>query len=771
MVWERGSFAGALLVFIISFGIRVPLVDTAYSYSFEPDSPPGVEITRSMYFFMQSPSLQNAPQTLSCNSYYSDGSIISCAIIANIVNPLCRAGIINANLSESDNSLIIFSIRWGSVIFDALAAAIAFLIFTLLARHIIVALLITLLCYLLNIATLGTDFMRIDHYCLFAANLMMLTSLLVYYRPHRKRYFILGGLSTGLVAATKLNFPFYLLIVLAILCYLIYRKYISWRHFLIFILASVLSTAFMYQRWLMYSDNISYLLNFTYNNGKVWTVYWDTTPRAYYLWQEFFDHGSSIPVCFLLIAAYLSFLVVLITGIIRRDPLKVIFCLIFILQSVILIISPKVARYGIIMPLWIGIFLCYGIGFVESLISIRRVEPVYISCLLCMLMLPAFGYWYAGYEMISDKCRTAAYSLNQIRIMPYHWIADHARQGSIFAIQGDRLSSPPIFDLPLVFDDEILNAPFLFKDKLQKFYPPNIDSLPVRINYLLITDKETKLHFFSMDRYGCDSMVYRCWQRFYTSLDTLFPHADFVSTSDCYGVKEVHIYTLNKQPIAIIPIIINGRSTVSQGIQLSWDLTHAIPAKVYSFQVQIAADNLFRRMLYANRDGYPSPYRQPNDPKPELGQNKSVVPRPIFDAMMRGDFHDIIGNQNPRDIQGEIQELFRQVLIYMLEQDISFGQSLKLVSKEEWGNKFILAINTVYGGRCPFMDSHIDDFIRAAKLDVSLEDLRNKGTATMNYSFRPMMNFELGKKYYWRVRLRYKYETMSDWSPIYTLSP
>jgi hypothetical protein len=220
----RNRLICASLIFVIAFGLRIPLVDNCYRYSFEPDSESCIEVTRSFYFFFKSPCVETVPQTLGHYPNYCDGDFITSALLANVVRPICKAGIIKTPLTDSDNSLIIFSMRWAGVLFDAFAAVFAFAFFVLLSGDLAIAVLLTLLYYLLNPQTLNIDLIRIDHFTLFSANLTMLASVLLFRFPCKKRYYILSGIAAGLISATKLNFPFYLLILLFVLCYLIYKK-------------------------------------------------------------------------------------------------------------------------------------------------------------------------------------------------------------------------------------------------------------------------------------------------------------------------------------------------------------------------------------------------------------------------------------------------------------------------------------------------------------------------------------------------------------------
>ena len=603
----------ALLIFVIAFVLRTPLVDRLYQYSFEPDSESCVEVTRSFYFFFKSPSVQNSPQTLSTYPNYSDGDFIACAVIGNIVRPLCKAGIITAPLADSDNSLVIYSMRWGGVWFDALAAVIAFLVFVMLTGNSFISLLVTLLYYLLNQQTLNIDLIRIDHFGLFAANLTMLAAILLFRNPGKKRYYMLSGIAAGLVTGTKINFPFYLLILLVVFCYLVYCKKVALKNFILLVISFLAATAFMYQRWLMYPENIPEVIRFTLNNGKVWTAFWGNDNYRYYLWDEFFNHGFSGVVAVLLIAGYLSFFLGSLVAWLKKDPLRLILCLTFAAQSIALMFSPKIGRYGIIMPLWMGAFLAYGVCYILQYTwpgTLRAL--VYLAFVL--FLWPVFSYALKDYNALKQKVPLRQTSILQTRVPSYQWITKNLPAGSILAIQHPRVSNPPIYDEPYVLDENYLKLPFLFKDEVSKFYPPDTALLQQKVNYMITSDKETNYHFYILNLYHCDSSLIAQWHQFYNLLDTFYPCQKFSSNYDNYGVKSFRVYEINKTPLGNVMEINNCRAVAGSMVSLNWDVTANTFVYDYSFQVQIADDSAFRWLVSGSRDGFPSRYSSAGRP-------------------------------------------------------------------------------------------------------------------------------------------------------------
>jgi hypothetical protein len=749
-----------LLLFIISFAIRLPLVDTLYQYSFEPDSEACIEETKSFYFFFKNPCEENYPHTLTSYPNYSDGDFIVSALVANVVRPLCKSGIIKAPLADGDNSLIIFSMRWSGVLFDAGAMILAFMTLVLVMGNSLLSFAICLLYYLLNPQTLHINLIRIDHYSLFAANLMMWAALSLFHSPARKRYYIWCGVAAGLVSATKINFPFYLLILIITFGFLVFRRKVTIRHFALFIFAFLLCFSFVYLRWLMYTENVLGTLKATFDNGEEWFNYWGNKNYFYYLWTQFYTQGFSYSVLFFLLFFYSSVVYSIVLCLKQKSSLMCILCITFLIQSVSLMISPKVARYAIIMPLWVSLFVGIGLSTV-----IKQFPKRIIHIAFTLLLLgPIATYSMKNYFVRINMAEERNVSVIETRIKPYEWIKEHIKKGSVIAIQHPRVSNPPIFDLPLYFRFTYLQFPFLDKRALADFHPPSFQELRKHVHYLMISDKERDYHLQSLHDYRCDSPLIESWQRFFDTLPQVFPYHRFSSVYANYGVKSIYLFEVNDTlPVKGITGFLAFDSVKNGKVVFYWVYGRDVNSEISKFQIQISEDSLFRWLELGSRDGYPSRYRLPRNPELISGRQISFVPDVINRGFEDGRFYEILNGKNPIPMKKEIENFFRKVLSTMLESNLTFEESIWKTIKPKEAPIFLKIVASLYPNGEEILHAHILEYIRLTGLKLELDDLRGKQAISL-YRFYPTFVFDKDKHYYWRVRLKFKEKVLSEWS-------
>jgi hypothetical protein len=762
-----------IFVFALAFILRISLIDTEYHYSFEPDSEPCVVVTRSFYFFYHSPFLHNAPQTLDTYPNYSDGDFIASALFANLIRPLCQHNVITAPLGDGDNSLIIFSMRWSAAIMDAASAAIAYLILLLLVNDTLIALSVILLCYLLNQQTFDIDLMRVDHFVLFTGNFAMLAGILLFLNTDKAEYYVLAGLAAGLVSGTKINFPFYLLVIVLVFLWIVNKKKANRSALGLAATSFLLTFIFMYQRWLMYPGNIGNVLKFTLHNGTVWTSYWGTNNHSYYLCDIFFEHGYSYAVTLVLAIAYVCLIILAILAIIKRDSLKGILVLTFILQAIALMFSPKVERYGIILPLWISVFLAFGFRWALTLFTSPRVR-LGIRLAFIIALIPNFIHALGDYNNLKAQCDVRGGSIIENRIKPCKWIRDNIQPGSVIAYQFTRVSNPPVFEMPYFFEYKRLTCPFLFKDKLLSFYPPNLDSLKLNTNYVIINSKETDFHFYMMESYYHDTVLAKQWRHFYARLRSDFLYHDFSSPNANYGLKSVSIYRLNPLPLKCEPTISFCTSEWHNGVALvKWKLNNFNIDSDYSYEIQIAGDSSFQWLISGSYDGFPSCYRSQNQPFPDNNNGFSVVPIKIKQIFLQGGFRDLLHGANPNDkrVMAGMENFYRNVLLTMIDRGVNFKTALSMQLK---GNQEVIKrIESIMAenGGIDFRESNLSDYLKLSGLSITPDQLAELKSRSCNFSFQPTVSLCKGKAYYWRVRLRYKYNVLSDWSPVSIIRP
>ena len=746
------------MVFAIALGIKVPLVDSNYGYTFEADSEGCVEETRPFYFFFENPCKETTPHPLSPYPTYFDGDYIASAALANLVRPLCKAGIIKAPLSDSDNSIIIFSMRWTGVLFDALAAMLAYLTVLLLTRNSFTALSLTLLYYILNAATLHIDLIRVDHYTLFAANLVMFSTILLMQFPGKKTLYLLAGFATGLACATKLNFPFHLApLALAFLVLLVQRK-ISVGSFFVLVLSFLFMVFVMFQRWMLYPENIHDTIKEIIQVGEEWFGFWGNGNRAYYLLDAFMPQGFSPLVVLGLAGFYGSVLYYLYSAITKRDALKGVLFVAFFLQTIALIVSPKIARYGVVMPLWVVIFM--GTAINDILIRIGNGNRKIIAQVaVAILLLPMFVYEWMDYSIVKNTANEFAQSVTETRTKALEWVRANVKPGSIMAYQAPKVSNAPVFELPLVFDEHYLTFPFLDKASFEKFLPPNIDELKAKVNYVMIADKEKDYQFFLFDSYKVDAELVKQWKQFYDAL-TAYPHHDF--SSSYKGLAATHIYQLDTLPKGTMPAVVASNALSDDTLKLTMAATSIPIYDIANFQIQISDDSTMRWLVSGSRDGYPSAYRPMDGEIKGNSIIQSMVPAQIMGAMMAGNFPNMLGH-NPSRKKEEIELFFRKVLLDMVLDSLTFKQSFNSMANGSLDAELRI-MDSKYHGDGSLLNSYTADYIKMTGLPEDAAELCKAAIGKATYTFIPNTKFKKGTTYYWRARLRFKDNVHSGWS-------
>lgn len=750
------------LVLFASILIHIPLIDTNYNYSFEPDTTPCVEVTRSFYFFFKQPCAENAPHTLTSYPNYSDGQFISAALLANVLAPLCKAGIITTPLSDSNNSLIIYSMRWSGVLFDAAAVLFVFLMVVLLTGLPLIGFLISGLYYLLNIQLLPVDFTRTDHYTIFAAAWVMWASLKLYKAPARAGNYVWAAIGAGLMSASKINFPFYLLLMAAIMALLLYKQNIKAKHLLLFAVVFSVTFCLMYLRWLLYAENIAEVLKITLTVGEDWTKFWGTGNPFYYLWHQFFAHGFSWKVLLFICLFYTSYTWVLYSGIKTRNTFYLVLCGVFALQMLALMFSPKVGRYGLIVPVWATVFVALTFASVYKVTNSRLIT----TCSLMVVLLPIFTYQVSDYLSYVRLNRQKIQSIAETRMAAADYINAHITPGSVIALQHPPVSNPPVFDLPYHFNYNLLQFPFLYKEAFCSFYPPSIDSVKRIANYLLINDKERDYQLNMMQYHGCDAAVALRWKNFYDSLPVYFPEKKFSSHFSNYGVKAYYLYTLSDTPKTKCIERLNSSSAVSQNkVVLKWQYNHTLGAGAYRFQIQVAADSAMQWLLYGSRDGYVSKYRTARNPAKVTGTSPVLIPAAIQQAYNSGRFKALMDNAGLNEYRYDFENLFAVVLVNMAKQQQSFGESLKhALNEHDEGFKELIA--DIYKDRGDILAAHIDEYLRITSLAVTVAPLTADTLYTAQWQFALPFELQKDKKYYWRVRAKDNENVQSEWSNI-----
>lgn len=740
----------AVFIFIAAVAVRWPLVDRYYENCFQPDSEACVDISRSFYFFFKNPRIENAPQTLSGYPTYRSGPFICAAITANLVRPLAQHGIITANLCDADRSLFIFSMRWNSVLFDALAAVVLFYILTLIAGNSLLSAVIVLLYFLFTHRIMEIRLLRVDHYMLFAAYLTFYFSLKIYKQPENAWNFIGAGFAAALVSASKFNFPFYLPAFILALGGLIYSGKLSLRSFLLMAFAFTFTVSFFYMRWFMYPENIRDTLNEIIGTGREWTSFWGFKPYFFYHWHQFFQSSSQLGTRLLILLWYASLLICFYRMVRRREFFLFILCCTFILQSALLVISPKVDRYGMIMPLWICIFFALAL----QTLAPDRMRNWKVALLGALLLLPRFAGAMIYYGKEIEEARVRSISTAETRLAAANWLRANAPPDARILLYHPRVSNPPVFEMPWLIEQ--IRYPFLNEKELLAFKPPGIQDIAMQFNFFVVSDKEKDFHLDVLQateqKSGIDSLLRISiqWKKFYDSLNIIFPRKTFTGKAENYQVKRFDIYILNKDTFPALPVIqhlANGYSG-NNFMELSWE---AQGENLRNFEVQVSEDSSFRWLLHGSYDGFPCKFRKVN-------YALNCIPDKIALAIRSGEFEKITGMRLNEQMV-DVNSFFRNVLVKMQNDSVDFGTCLnELVPVDHEREPLLIGFTAILSRE--IASCALEEFLRVCNLPEKIVEQ----VQVSRYTVSLHLSMDGRPALFWRVRAKQQEWVRSAWS-------
>jgi len=751
-----------LLVFSVSLLTRAPLVDTCYTYSFEPDSPGGIQRTRSFYFFFQNPIPENFPHTLSAFPTYFDGYFITSALMANLIRPVAKLDGVLPYLSDSDNSLVIFSMRWTSVLLYTLTAVLVLLIICSLTQNNFLALTAVLVYFIFSKQQLDVALIRVDHYGVFSGTLVLWAAIKLHQEPLRLRWAIVTGIACGLACATKLNFMFYFTSIVLTVGYLLYKKTIPLHRTFPLVLAFFITVAFLFQRWLMYHENVVPTLQEIMSVGQEWYSYWGNDNYGYFHWDQFYENTSPVTATFVILLFYASLITVFSQAWQQKNTLMFLLLLAFVGQSVLLVFSPKVGRYGLMIPVWATVFI--ALANVHWFTRVPQSKWRGIGGFL--LWLPISIYAASNYKQALTTAIHQQQSLTATRLAAREWIKENISAGSTIAVQHPRASNPPIYDLPYFINDHLLPNRFLSKNNFCETLPPPYSQLSREADILITNDKETDYHLFTARQYACTNKLETKWQLFFDSLTTRFAHQHFSSPYPNYGVKNYQIFTLVDTPrqVTVPQLTVTTYNDSDEIKHIQWHFLYRLGENPNRFQIQIAEDSTMRWLVYGSRDGFTSKYRLKTRPQQLSMGHVSFIPKKVEEALQRGAFKPLLGDISPTDIRPQLESLFASIYRDMEALDITFEESaLNNFNESNGAEQFLAIMSSIY--------PHAEELEADEYLEVTGLPFTN-GEALIDQPCRSFWDFKVpirlhpNKQYYCRVRAKQQEVIFSHWSPI-----
>ncbi len=739
----------AAIIFAATFFSRSCFVDTYYQYSFESDSEACVSVSKSFYNFFKNPCEETIPHKLTDYPPYQSGDFVFAGLTGNLLRPLVKAGIIQADIGDGDNSIVIYAMRWNSAVFQSVVAVLVFLITSLIFANYLFSFLLVLLYYILSPQILDFDLARIDHYYFFAAALVIYFTIKLFRSPEQVWNYIFLGASVAMVMATKLNFPFYLMIVLFTMIYLITTKKIGLRNFIIAFGSFAVMWVFLFQRWIFYPEEIMPTIEGILQTGDDWVTFWGIQPYLYYHLHQFFSEGFSWEVVVLLFGWLLSFIVTVWYAIKQKDAFTKMLLITFLVQSLMLMIVPKVGRYGTVIPIWLCIFFAYTAHYLST-----NYKPLY-SYLLLLFVLPNAFYAYSHFANHSKQWIKVKSSIESTRFPAVEWIEANAAPGSVVAVYHPRISNPPILEMPINISEKYLYYPFLYSEKAAHFEPVSFGKLEDEANYVVINNQYYNYHFWLLDNL-IDNKIENAqetklkWQIFYDALDLKYEHVEFKAGHENYGIEWYKIYIIDSVP-KNIPFkigVYSIKKIKDNGVRMTISSEGSV--KSGQLELQISTDSTFRWVNYASLDGFESKYRE------------SMIARPNFiptkiDSLLNKSLLKQLGVANRVD-RLSVNSVFMKIIHSFEEGAENLGYCLDDFMKEDYKPKFYQLLGNAYGFKTDYPSLDYNQFKQMLGYRTDVGEKLHSASVIV-----PEKLLDKNGMNYFRVRAKQNHVVLSSW--------
>ena len=740
----------AILFFILY--TRFQLLDTNYKFSFEADSEACITLTKSFYNFFKNPCKETIPNTLSSYPSYQDGDYIFGAITANIIRVVVRKEWINLNVGDGENSIVICALRWNGILFDCLSGVFLFMILFMLTEAALTSAAIICFYFILSPQLLDIDLIRIDHFYFFAALLVFYFSIKTILRIPSIFNYISTGFSVALVVSSKINFPFYLIPLAATFAYLLYQNKLRWKYLAVLFISFFICFLFLFQRWLFYPENTVRTFSEILNAGDDWVSFWGIKPYFFYHYNQFFSHGSSWKVYLLITGALLSLVISTVYAIKTKDSFILTFIIVFLLQSLILILVPKVGRYGTIIPVW----LCFFIGVMYKW-GVKKTHPLFVYGLLLFFLIPNTMYS-INYFYNHEKNREAlSLSIQETRLNAYNWIVNNVEIGSTVALYHPRISNPPVFELPLKFKEKYLYFPFLNNKDFILFFPPSLNELKKNCNYVMLNNQYFSMHLNLLKKNVTNNEpnsreALIKWQGFYDSLELFFNCKKFESEYYNYGINWYKLYEIDSIPKIATSVFpkLNSIFLNNKNIELIFKSANEIVFPS-SFEFQLSSDSTFRWIDFGSYDGHFSKYRE------DLISNPDFIPKKINLLIESGELY----RKTKLNLSGYKYNV-NLVFSKILERYNSGIPTLDLCLKDFMIDPalFYTIFHTAYDTASFTKNYSLNQFLDVTELKI--DSIKNSGIV-FKIPNDLLPNLTKNKSYYFRIRKKEEFEVYSEW--------
>ncbi|MBD1806563.1 hypothetical protein H6F98_14015 [Microcoleus sp. FACHB-SPT15] len=545
--WEK-IFIGFVL--ILGAWKVIPLIDTYYLYSFEPDSESTINISLSFINAIKNSNLKLLSEISGYPPYF-DAQFLIYALSSLLLRLAQKLNFLNLEFSHLDQAFLIFTIRHTNALFNILSSIILFKIIRLISWSNWLSLLIVII-FVFNYQLSNMDLMRVDHVIMPLFLILSYSSFALINKPNLKFLSLAIGISLAFLVNIKFNTLMFAYVPAITIILLFWQRRYRVTDLYLLLVSFLVTSLILLLRYIIHFNSLLSVLSDRAAELKLWYAAMSKEPYFYYNWDYFLGYGYVFLLLFLISATTVFF------SLFRRFSVAGFVALsTLIVFSGLGIASPKLERWGIhFIPVYLWI-IAMGTTFwrwkLKSLPNAKVLKPFYYLMLAIALLQPSL-LLFENHQLIVQKAEQKAASIQITRDEPRQWFIKNAPPGTRVAYYSPHSwANPPIFDLPLDFSSKILEYPYLETEEMASFMPPTLNQLEASVDVVMLESFHKSSHVSSLEEVNLLQQA-EAWNTFYNELDSKYKRIDFKSEYENYGINEVSIYVISPNLLSFLKL-------------------------------------------------------------------------------------------------------------------------------------------------------------------------------------------------------------------------
>ena len=532
---RAGKTAVALTLFVGASSILLyPLLDRHYLHVFEADALSTVNLTLA---FASGQAIEGMPKP-GLHPQYFDTQYVIYALAFVLTRFATELHWIDSSTLPTTQSMVVFAIRHTNLLFHAVGAGFAFLLYLKLSRHF--ALSAVLAAFILfSPHMLAIDFLRIDHIvmALFITTLYMTFSV-VRLQGERPWWHVIYGAATAGLILTKVTSVIFLVLPASVYAKRLKSRGQARSGLLWFSLSFVVVALLLLIRFLPHEVSdpgftariaIAKVADLTQWNAVI-----SRSPLFFYNLDQFGTYG---PVFF---GVFLSSLTAVVINLLRRMEYEdaVLFGS-FLLLSFFGALSFKYSRgLYVLAPLYLAV-IARAARVLEDTTSGLPSMPAWITPRNVLTVLLLIGlYWpLHEYARVARESDQRAASIVQTRLDPLIWLDSRVPPASRIAVFRDSdWANPPLDAAKYTVASRFLDFPYLDKAAMGNYRPPTLEHVLQTTDAIVLNSFHEQFYMETLSRYGLFDLRNE-WEQFLSELRSKFVAQRFSSDHANYGVN------------------------------------------------------------------------------------------------------------------------------------------------------------------------------------------------------------------------------------------